>query len=51
MENKNTVIALILMLIVWTGFTYFFPPKQQLNNSEKAVNVVSKSGSLKKKIS
>lgn len=48
MENKNTVIALILMLIVWTGFTYFFPPKQQLNNSEKAVNVVSKSADIQK---
>lgn len=28
MENKNTIIALILMLIVWTGFTYIFPPEQ-----------------------
>jgi len=26
MENKNTILALILMLLVWSGFTYFFPP-------------------------
>lgn len=25
MENKNTIIALVLMLVVWSGFTYFFP--------------------------
>ncbi len=39
MENKNTVIALLLMLLVWTGFTYFFPqqPKEIVNNNEKIV--------------
>lgn len=26
MENKNTIIALVLMLLVWSGFTYLFPP-------------------------
>lgn len=25
MENKNTVIALVLMLIVWLGFSFLFP--------------------------
>ena len=25
MENKNTIIAMVLMLIVWAGFTIFFP--------------------------
>ena len=29
MENKNTILALILMLVVWTGFTMLFPPEQQ----------------------
>ena len=28
MENKNTIIALVLMLLVWSGFTYFFPPQK-----------------------
>ncbi len=27
MENKNTILALILMLVVWTGFTFLFPPQ------------------------
>lgn len=26
MDNKNTILALVLMLLVWSGFTYFFPP-------------------------
>jgi YidC/Oxa1 family membrane protein insertase len=29
MENKNTIVALILMLIVWTGFTLLFPPEDK----------------------
>ncbi len=29
MENKNTIIALVLMLIVWAGFTFLFPHKNQ----------------------
>lgn len=28
MENKNTVIALVLMLVVWLGFSFLFPPSQ-----------------------
>lgn len=28
MENKNTVIALVLMLVVWLGFSYLFPASQ-----------------------
>ncbi len=27
-ENKNVVIALVLMLVVWVGFTVLFPPTQ-----------------------
>ncbi|WP_305041456.1 membrane protein insertase YidC [Geoalkalibacter sp.] len=27
MENKNTLIAIVLMLLVWVGFTIFFPPQ------------------------
>lgn len=26
MENKNTIIAILLMLLVWVGFTVLFPP-------------------------
>jgi len=29
MENKNTVIAIVLMLAVWVGFTVLFPPSQK----------------------
>nr|WP_320049254.1 membrane protein insertase YidC [uncultured Desulfuromonas sp.] len=36
MENKNTLIALVLMLVVWTGFTYLFPPAEK-NNVENIV--------------
>lgn len=28
MENKRTLIAILLMLIVWMGFTVLFPPQQ-----------------------
>lgn len=28
MENKNTVIALVLMLVVWLGFSFLFPSSQ-----------------------
>lgn len=28
MENKNVVVALILMLVVWLGFSFLFPPQQ-----------------------
>lgn len=31
MENKNTILALVLMLIVWSGFTYFFPTSKVEN--------------------
>lgn len=38
MENKNTVLALILMLVVWTGFTFLFPPQEdEVNNTSQAV--------------
>jgi YidC/Oxa1 family membrane protein insertase len=29
-ENKNVVVALILMLVVWLGYSFLFPPQQQL---------------------
>lgn len=29
MENKNTLVALVLMLVVWTGFTFLFPPAEK----------------------
>lgn len=29
-ENKNLVIAMVLMLVVWMGFSYFFPPVQKV---------------------
>jgi YidC/Oxa1 family membrane protein insertase len=28
MENKNTIIAIVLMLVVWLGFSLFFPQQQ-----------------------
>ncbi len=28
MENKNTIIALVLMLVVWFGFSFLFPPQE-----------------------
>jgi YidC/Oxa1 family membrane protein insertase len=33
MENKNTILALILMLLVWTGFTFLFPPQDDESSS------------------
>jgi YidC/Oxa1 family membrane protein insertase len=27
-ENKNVVVALILMLVVWLGYSFLFPPQQ-----------------------
>jgi len=33
MENKNTILALILMLVVWTGFTFLFPPQESGENN------------------
>lgn len=37
MENKNTILALILMLLVWTGFTVLFPPQEESNISSTQV--------------
>lgn len=28
MENKNVVVALVLMLVVWLGFSFLYPPQQ-----------------------
>lgn len=30
MENKNVVVALILMLVVWLGYSFLFPPQQPM---------------------
>ncbi len=35
MENKNTIIALVLMLAVWLGFTQLFPPQQTPENEAR----------------
>ncbi len=35
MENKNIIIALVLMMVVWLGFTLFFPPQKPLETSGK----------------
>lgn len=32
MENKNTVVALVLMAVVWFGFSFLFPQKQDAVN-------------------
>ena len=37
-ENKNVVIALLLMLAVWMGFTLLFPP-QQTTETTKTVEL------------
>jgi len=42
MENKNTVVALVLMLLVWTGFTYLFPPQQKIANENESNVAVEK---------
>ena len=28
-ENKNLVLAMVLMLAVWLGFSFFFPPQKE----------------------
>lgn len=28
MDNKNTIVAVVLMLAVWIGFSFLFPPQQ-----------------------
>nr|WP_320114610.1 membrane protein insertase YidC [uncultured Desulfuromonas sp.] len=50
MENKNTLLALILMLIVWTGFTFLFPPSQNTETASK-INVSDvENNTLEKKL-
>jgi YidC/Oxa1 family membrane protein insertase len=36
-ENKNLILAMVLMLAVWLGFSFFFPPAQktQQQSTEK----------------
>ena len=41
-ENKNLVLAMVLMLAVWLGFSFFFPPqKEQQPESVKSTPVVA----------
>ncbi len=44
-ENKNLLLAMVLMLVVWMGFTVFFPPtqkdRQQPVDNEKVQQVVT----------
>lgn len=37
MENKNTVIAMVLMLAVWLGFSFLFPNQQPAKTPASAV--------------
>jgi YidC/Oxa1 family membrane protein insertase len=43
-ENKNLVLAMVLMLVVWMGFSFFFPPtqkdQQQPVDNEKVQQVI-----------
>lgn len=38
MENKNTVIALVLMLAVWLGFSFLFPSSQPVKEPTSVVS-------------
>ena len=41
-ENKNLVLAMVLMLAVWLGFSFFFPPqKEQQPESVQSTPVVA----------
>ena len=41
-ENKNLVLAMVLMLAVWLGFSFFFPPqKEQQPESVQSAPVVT----------
>jgi len=44
-ENKNLVLAMVLMLVVWLGFSFFFPPtnndQQQPVENEKLKPLVA----------
>lgn len=37
MENKNTILALLLMLLVWIGFTVLFPPHEDIKGDNTPV--------------
>lgn len=40
-ENKNLIIAMVLMLAVWLGFSYFFPPAPKVQQ-QTVENVATK---------
>lgn len=46
MENKNTILALLLMLLVWTGFTVLFPSHKEPDVSNTRVETEN-SGAVK----
>ena len=35
MENKNTILALMLMMAVWFGYILFFPPAPAPEDAEQ----------------
>lgn len=44
MENKNVVVAVVLMLVVWLGFSFLYPPQQPaIVNSEAPAQLASSS--------
>jgi YidC/Oxa1 family membrane protein insertase len=45
MENKQTLIAILLMLVVWMGFSILFPPQPQQENEVAQQQEVSQSSS------
>jgi YidC/Oxa1 family membrane protein insertase len=46
MENKQTLIAILLMLVVWMGFSILFPPQSQQENKVAQQQEVSESPSV-----
>jgi YidC/Oxa1 family membrane protein insertase len=42
-ENKNVVVAIILMLVVWLGYSFLFPPQPPLVSSPSLLEAESPS--------
>jgi YidC/Oxa1 family membrane protein insertase len=40
-ENKNLVLAMVLMLAVWLGFSFFFPPQKEQPESVQTTPVAA----------
>ena len=43
MENKQTLIAILLMLVVWMGFSILFPSQSQQENKVAQQQEISES--------